>query len=155
MPHPNLAFIDRDKSYWHSLSASPPAPRERLRMQYSRLGSPPLLLCALLVGNRHRCRKSPSQHSPKLPSPIPIALCPRVSSWIVLPERSGPPFPLCPLVWTVFGYSLPLPAPTYPGRWGHYILSFCIFWFCASPALFSASGWYLQIVFPSACWKSS
>lgn len=156
MPHPSLAFIDRGKSFWHSLSAYPLLLGEAEVAIQPPGQSLAVTVCSpgreqALTVLKHRCGKSPAPCSPKLPSPIPVSPCPRIPSWVVLPETSGPPLPFCPLAWTVFGYCLPRPAPTYPGGWSHYILSFCIFRFCASSTLFSANGWYSQISgFPSA-----
>lgn len=154
---PARHLLTEKKSYWHSLSASPLLPGEAEDAVQPPGLSPAVALWSpgreqALTMLKHLCRKSPSQCSKKIPSPIPPYL--RVPSWVVLPKRSGPPLPFCPSAWTVFGYCLSLPTPTYLGGWSHYILSFRIFWFCASSALFSANGWYLQIVFPSACWKS-
>lgn len=147
MPRPSLAFINRSKSYWHGSLDLALLPGEAVSEDAIQppSQSPALTVCGPDRGRalrvlRHWCRKSPSQLSQKLPSPIPIPPHPGVPSWVVLPQRSCPPLPFCSLVWTAFGRS-------------HYILYFCVFWFCASSATLSCKRLVFADCFPLSMLK--
>lgn len=158
MPHPNLAFFDRDKSYWYVLSAFPLLSGEAEDVVQP-LGSPLLFLYAILVESRHWwCSDmDPERPSFSVPSNFP-APCPYPSAQGCFPVLSLPRglahhFHSVP--WHKLCVDTGCPSLLLPIQGAGVIIS-CLsaFLILCLTALFSADGWNLQFGFTSACWKS-